>query len=169
MRRAQGLVTQKALSLEMAQTIIRGPSNDAVLTGFSVSVTVVDGSGLLKAFLRDKVTGRTHRLEPRKAYTALTFASRFPTSLAFAAARVIRWVLRCQRRGNVGVGAACQSRSEMWPSAPRRECAGRRRQDEVCANAGIAEGRPPAEMSLSIPPVIRAKGALVLASHNVRL
>ena len=46
----KGLVTQKALSLEMAQAIIQGTVERCRADGFSVSVTVVDGSGLLKAF-----------------------------------------------------------------------------------------------------------------------
>ena len=85
---AQGLVTQKALSMEMAQTIVQATVDQCRKDGFRVSVTVVDGSGLLKAFVRDEGTApHTIDLSRRKAYTALTFASRFPTSLAFATAR----------------------------------------------------------------------------------
>ena len=50
---AQGLVTQKALSFEMAQAIVQGTVEQCRKDGFSVSVSVIDGSGLLKAFVRD--------------------------------------------------------------------------------------------------------------------
>src|SRR5262249_20723654 len=84
---AQGLVTQKALSLEMAQAIVQGVVERCRADGFRVSVTVVDGSGLLKAFVRDEGNGpHTIDLSKRKAYTALTFASRWPTTLAIAKA-----------------------------------------------------------------------------------
>jgi uncharacterized protein GlcG (DUF336 family) len=46
-----------------------------------VSVSVIDGSGLLKVFSRDEGTGpHTIDLSRGKAYTALTFASRWKTS-----------------------------------------------------------------------------------------
>ena len=78
---AQGLVTQRALSLEMSQTIAQGAVDRCRSDGFHVSVTVIDGSGLLKVFMRDEGTGpHTIDLSRRKAYTALTFASRWKTS-----------------------------------------------------------------------------------------
>ena len=78
---AQGLITQKALSLEMAQTIAQGAVDKCRADGFHVSVSVIDGSGLLKTFFRDEGTGpHTIDLSRRKAYTALTFASRWKTS-----------------------------------------------------------------------------------------
>jgi len=78
---AQGLITQKALSLEMAQVIAQGAVEKCRADGFHVSVSVIDGSGLLKIFLRDEGTGpHTIDLSRRKAYTALTFASRWKTS-----------------------------------------------------------------------------------------
>src|SRR5438552_13848382 len=84
---AQGLVTQKAISLEMAQAIIQGTIERCRADGFRVSVTVIDGSGLLKAFVRDEGSGpHTIDLSRRKAYTALTFASRWKTSLEAAKA-----------------------------------------------------------------------------------
>ena len=78
---AQGLITQKALSLEMAQTIAQGAVDKCRADGFHVSVSVIDGSGLLKVFVRDEGNGpHTIDLSRRKAYTALTFASRWKTS-----------------------------------------------------------------------------------------
>src|SRR4051812_26190754 len=78
---AQGLVVQKALSLEMAQAIAQGAVERCRADHFTVSVTVIDASGLLKAFLRDEGNGpHTIDLSRRKAYTALTFANRWATS-----------------------------------------------------------------------------------------
>ena len=50
---AQGLIMQKALPLEMAQTMAQGAVDRCRSDGFHVSVTVIDGSGLLKVFMRD--------------------------------------------------------------------------------------------------------------------
>src|SRR3984893_275543 len=77
---AQGLITQKALSLEMAQAMAQGAVDRCRSDGFHVSVTVIDGSGLLKVFLRDEGTGpHTIDLSRRKAYTALTCDVRWIT------------------------------------------------------------------------------------------
>jgi uncharacterized protein GlcG (DUF336 family) len=78
---AQGLITQKVVPLEMAQTIAQGAVEKCRADGFHVSVTIIDASGLLKVFMRDEGTGpHTIDLSRRKAFTALTFASRWPTS-----------------------------------------------------------------------------------------
>jgi len=95
--RAQGLITQKAISLEMAQAIVQGTIERCRADGFRVSVTVVDGSGLLKAFLRDEGSGpHTIDLSRRKAYTALTFASRWKSSGEAAKRGTRRSVRQCQ-------------------------------------------------------------------------
>jgi uncharacterized protein GlcG (DUF336 family) len=85
---AQGLVIQKALSMEMAQAIVQGTVERCRADGFSVSVAVIDASGLLKAFVRDDGVNGPHTIDlsRRKAYTALTFASRWATSLEAAKA-----------------------------------------------------------------------------------
>ncbi|HLX43315.1 MAG TPA: heme-binding protein [Bryobacteraceae bacterium] len=78
---AQGLITQKALPLEMAQIIAQGAVEKCRADGFHVSVSIIDASGLLKVFVRDEGTGpHTIDLSRRKAFTALTFASRWKTS-----------------------------------------------------------------------------------------
>ena len=78
---SQELITQKAISIEMAETIARAALERCRADGFHVSVSVIDRGGLLKAFLRDEGTGpHTIDLSRRKAYTALTFASRWKTS-----------------------------------------------------------------------------------------
>ena len=72
--RAQGLMVQKALSIEAAQAVAQGALEKCRADGYKVSVSVVDGSGILKAFVRDDTTGpHTVDLSRRKAFTALTF------------------------------------------------------------------------------------------------
>ena len=140
--RGGGLVTQKALSMEMAQAIIQGTVERCRADGFSVSVTVVDGSGLLKAFLRDEGNGpHTIDLSRRKAYTALTFASRFPTSLAFATARGSTLGSPMPNvEGTVGVGGGVPIKvGDVAIGAVGVSGAVGGDKDEVCANAGIAK------------------------------
>ena len=139
---AQGLITQKALSLEMAQAIAQGAVERCRADGFSVSVTVIDASGLLKAFLRDEGNGpHTIDLSRRKAYTALTFASRWATSGEAAKAwgstlgspmPNIEGAVGVAggvpiKVGNVAIGAVGVSGAVGGDK------------DEACANAGIAK------------------------------
>ena len=78
---SQELITQKVIPIEMAQAIAQGAMERCRTDGFHVSVSVIDGSGLLKAFLRDEGTGpHTIDLSRRKAFTALTFANRWASS-----------------------------------------------------------------------------------------
>jgi uncharacterized protein GlcG (DUF336 family) len=139
---AKGLVTQKALSLEMAQAIVQGTVERCRADGFSVSVTVVDGSGLLKAFVRDEGNGpHTIDLSRRKAYTALTFASRFPTSLAFATARGSTLGSPMPNvEGTVGVGGGVPIKvGDVAIGAVGVSGAVGGDKDEICAQAGIAK------------------------------
>lgn len=137
-----GLVTQKALSLEMAQAIVQGTVERCRADGFSVSVTVIDGSGLMKAFLRDEGNGpHTIDLSRRKAYTALTFASRFATSLAFATARGSTLGSPMPNvEGTVGVGGGVPIKvGDVAIGAVGVSGAVGGDKDEICANAGIAK------------------------------
>jgi uncharacterized protein GlcG (DUF336 family) len=70
----QGLVTQKNISLEMAQTIANAAMNKCKALGFNVSVEVVDRAGLPIAMLRGDNAGlQTPEGADRKAYTAVAF------------------------------------------------------------------------------------------------
>lgn len=140
--RAQGLVNQKALSLEMAQTIVQATVERCRADGFRVSVTVVDAAGLLKAFVRDEGTGpHTIDLSRRKAYTALTFASRFATSLEFATARGSTLGSPMPNvEGTVGVGGGVPIKvGDVAIGAVGVSGAVGGDKDEICANAGIAK------------------------------
>ena len=72
---AQGLVTQKNISLAMAQTIAQAALAQCESMGFKVSVTVVDRVGLPIVMLRGDGAGlHTPEGAERKAYTARTFS-----------------------------------------------------------------------------------------------
>lgn len=72
---AQGLVTQKNVSLAMAQTIAQAALAQCENMGFKVSVAVVDRGGLLIVMLRGDGAGlHTPEGAERKAYTARTFS-----------------------------------------------------------------------------------------------
>lgn len=140
---AQGLVTQKALSYEMAQAIVQGTVERCRADGFSVSVSVIDGSGLLKAFARDDGVNGPHTIDlsRRKAYTALTFASRWATSLA--AAKAWGHTLGSPMpnvEGTTGLGGGVPIKIGNVPiGAVGVSGAVGGDKDEICANAGIAK------------------------------
>jgi len=70
----QELLTQKVMSLDMAQAIAQGALATCRAGGFHVSISVIDGSGVLKAFMRDDGAGLgSVEVSRRKAYTALIF------------------------------------------------------------------------------------------------
>jgi len=71
---AQGLVSEKNISLEMAQSIANGAMAKGKELGFKVSVVVVDRAGLPIVMLRGDGAGlHTPEGADRKAYTARTF------------------------------------------------------------------------------------------------
>ena len=73
---AQGLVTEKNISLAMAQTIANAAMDKCKALGFKISVTVVDRAGLPIVMLRGDGAGlHTPEGSDRKAYTARSFES----------------------------------------------------------------------------------------------
>ncbi len=71
---AQGLVTEKNLSLAMAQTIANAAMDKCIAMGFKISVVVVDRDGMQLVMLRGDGAGlHTPEGADRKAYTARTF------------------------------------------------------------------------------------------------
>ena len=72
---AQGLVTQKNISLAMAQTIAQAALAQCESMNFKVSAAVVDRGGLTIVMLRGDGAGlHTPEGAERKAYTARTFS-----------------------------------------------------------------------------------------------
>jgi uncharacterized protein GlcG (DUF336 family) len=73
---AQGVVTEKNVSLALAQTIAQAALEKCVSMGFKVSVVVIDRDGLQVVMLRGDGAGlHTPEGADRKAYTARTYRS----------------------------------------------------------------------------------------------
>src|ERR1700758_4207053 len=76
MLRAQGLVTQRNLSLGMAKTIAEATLAACKEKGFHTAAAVVDRAGQVLVILRDEqATAQTAEMARRKAYTARMFRS----------------------------------------------------------------------------------------------
>jgi uncharacterized protein GlcG (DUF336 family) len=72
---AQGIVTQKNITLALAQTIANAAIAQCRSMGYKVSVTVVDRDGLPIVMMRDDGAGLyTPEGSDRKAYTARAFS-----------------------------------------------------------------------------------------------
>ena len=138
---AKGIITTHELSLEMAEKIARAGIDQCRKMGFHTTMAVIDSGGTLKAFLRDEQTGpHTVSLAQDKAYSALTLASRFATSGAFATARNSTLGSPMTNiRGVVGVagGVPIKYHDEVIGAVASSGAVGGDK-DEICANAGIA-------------------------------
>ena len=137
----KGVVTTHEISLDMAEKIARAGIDQCRKMGFHTTMAVIDSGGTLKAFLRDEKTGpHTVTLAQDKAFTALTLASRFATSGAFATARNSTLGSPMTNiRGVVGVagGVPIRYRDEVIGAVASSGAVGGDK-DEICANAGIA-------------------------------
>jgi uncharacterized protein GlcG (DUF336 family) len=72
---AQGIVTQKNITLALAQTIANAAIAQCRSIGYKISVTVVDREGLPLVMMRDDGAGlNTPEGSDRKAYTARAFS-----------------------------------------------------------------------------------------------
>ena len=133
----QELISEKALSLDVAQAIAQGALEKCRTDGYRVSVTVLDGDGLLKAFARDDGNGvHTIDFSRRKAYTALTFKrTSAETGKAWAASPPAPNI-----EGTVGTagGVPIKAGSEVIGAMGVSGAPGGDK-DEACANAGIAK------------------------------
>ena len=135
---AQEIITEKALSLDLAQGIAEAALAKCRADGNHVSVTVLDRDGLIKAVLRDDGSGpHTLTTSRRKAFTSVTFkqpsadwAKRVLTDPAIAGLKDTAGTIEFGggvpiKAGNEVIGAIGISGS---PGAGK---------DEACANAGI--------------------------------
>ena len=70
----EGLPTQKVLTIDVAQTIAHEAMAKCRADGYKVTVTVVDGANILKAFLRDDGAGMaTVEVGRMKANSVMAF------------------------------------------------------------------------------------------------
>jgi uncharacterized protein GlcG (DUF336 family) len=135
---AEGLVTQRNLSLGMAKAIAEAALGACKSKGFSTAVAVVDRAGQVLVILRDEqATGQTAEMARRKAYTARMFRTttlefqKRTTDPAYAAQRDVADILA------LGGGAPIQLGNEtiggVGSSGSNQE------QDDACAKAGVAK------------------------------
>ena len=136
----KGVVTTHALSMALADAIAHGAVDACRKMGFHTTITVLDSSGALKAFLRDDGTGpHTISLSKDKAYTAITLANRFATSGTFATARNSTLGSPMTNiQGVVGVagGVPIKYRGEVIGGVGSSGAVGGDK-DELCSQAGI--------------------------------
>ncbi|MDB5740329.1 MAG: hypothetical protein JWP16_1369 [Alphaproteobacteria bacterium] len=136
----RGVIVAHALSLELADKIAHAAVDACRKMGYHTTITVLDSSGALKAFLRDDVTGpHTISLSKDKAYTAITLANRFATSGTFATARNSTLGSPMTNiQGVVGVagGVPIKFRGEVIGGIGSSGAVGGDK-DELCAQAGI--------------------------------
>lgn len=136
----KGVVTTHALSMELANRIANAAVEQCRKMGFRTTITVLDASGALKAFLRDDGTGpHTIGLSKDKAYTAITLANRFATSGTFATARNSTLGSPMTNiQGVVGVagGVPIKYRGEVIGGIGSSGAVGGDK-DEICSQAGI--------------------------------
>jgi len=133
----QELITQKALSLDVAMAIAQGAVEKCRADGYRVSVTIVDGAGVVKLQIRDDGSGpHTRDFSRRKAYSAFTFkrtsADTGKAWIANPPAPNIQDAVGTAggvpiKAGDTFIGGIGVS------GAPGGE------KDEACANAGIAK------------------------------
>jgi uncharacterized protein GlcG (DUF336 family) len=134
---AQELINQKTLSLDVALAIAHGALDQCRADGFHVSVTIVDGAGLVKVQMHDDGAGpHTVDFSRKKAYSAFTFKrTSGETGKAWAAAPPAPNIQDAVgtaggvpiRAGDAVIGAIGVS------GAPGGD------KDEACSNAGIAK------------------------------
>jgi len=135
---AQGVVTQKSLSLGLAKTIAEAALGECKAKGFATSVAVVDRAGQLLVLLRDEnATAQTAEMSRRKAYTARMFRTstmEFQKRTAeplYAAQRDVSDILA------LGGGVPIQIGDDVIGGVGSSGSS--QPQDDACAKAGVAK------------------------------
>ena len=135
---AQGLVTQKILSLGLARTIAEAALSECKSKGFATSVAVVDRAGQVLVLLRDEsASAQTAEMSRRKAYTARMFRTstmEFQKRTAdplYAAQRDVADILA------LGGGVPIQIGEDVIGGVGSSGSS--QVQDDACARAGVAK------------------------------
>jgi len=135
---SQGVVTEKALSLDLAQAIVQGALEKCRADGNHVSIALLDRDGLEKVIVRDEGSGpHTLTTARRKAFTAVTFK----TTSADWANRVLNDPTRAGLKETAGTiplggGVPIKVGNEVIGGIGVSGSPGGEK-DEACANAGI--------------------------------
>jgi len=134
---SQDLLTQKVISLDMAQTMAETAVMQCRANGYRVTATVLDNGGNLKLVIRDDGAAiGSIDLSHRKAYSALIFRRTTAESIKIFGAMtpppdIAGTVMLA---GGVPIKAGTETIGALGVSgAPGGD------KDEVCANAGIAK------------------------------
>ena len=136
---AQGVVTQRNVSLGLAKTIAEAALAECAAKGFHTSVAVVDRAAQVLVIMRDELaTAQTAEMARRKAYTArmfristMEFQKRTLEDPGREAQRDLADILALSggvpiQIGNDTIGAVGSAGSTL-------------EQDDACAKAGIAK------------------------------
>jgi len=136
---AQGVITQRNLSLGMAKTIAEATIAACKEKGYTTAAAVVDRAGQVLVILRDEqATAQTAEMARRKAYTArvfrtttLEFQKRTAGDSIYAAQRDVADILALG--GGVPILIGNEVIGGVGSSGSSQE------QDDACAKAGIAK------------------------------
>jgi len=136
---AQGVVTQRNLSLSMAKTIAEATLAECTSKGFNTSAAVVDRAGQVLVILRnEQATAQTADMARRKAFTArmyrittMEFQKRTADDPARAAQRELTDILALSGGAPIQVGT--DTIGGVGSAGSTLEI------DDACAKAGIAK------------------------------
>ena len=136
---AQGLVTQKALSLGLARTIAEAALSECKSKGFNTAAVVVDRAGQVMVILRDEQgTAQMVEMARRKAYTArmfristMEFQKRTASDPTLAPQRDVADILALG--GGVPIQVGTDTIGGVGSSGSSQEM------DDACAKAGVAK------------------------------
>jgi len=136
---AQGLVTQRNLSLAMAKMIAEGTLAECKSKGFNTAAAVVDRAGQVLVILRDEQgTAQLAEMARRKAYTArvfrtstLEFQKRTASDPSLLPQRDVADILALG--GGVPIQVGTETIGGVGSSGSSQET------DDACARAGLAK------------------------------
>jgi len=136
--RAQGVVTQRNLSLGLAKTIAEAALAECQSKGFHTAVAVVDRAGQIMVILRDEqASAQSAEMARRKAFTARMFRTttlefqKRTADPAYAAQRQVADILALG--GGVPIQVGNEVLGGVGSSGSSQE------QDDACAKAGVAK------------------------------
>ena len=135
---AQGVVTERNLSLALAKTIAEATLAECKSKGFNTAAAVVDRAGQVLVLLRDeKATAQTLEMARRKAYTARMFRvstlefQKRTADPTLAAQRDVSEILALG--GGMPIQVGTETIGGVGSSGSSQET------DDACARAGIAK------------------------------
>jgi len=135
---AQGLVTERSLSLGLAKTIAEATLAECKGKGYHTAAVVVDRAGQVLVMLRDEqATAQTAEMARRKAYTARMFRrttldfQKRTVDPGYAPQRDLTDILALG--GGVPINAGDDTVGGVGSSGSTQET------DDACAKAGVAK------------------------------